>query len=120
MPTGYNTITGDSGTTTASATADTLAITANDVWLQTEVTADKVNITHTGPANGTKRNEANKTPQFGDTFTIEDWSFDSKGHKNELSTHTVLIPKGSLNDLTATTSSVITGLSMVDETGAIT
>lgn len=120
MPTGYNTITGDSGTTTASATADTLAITANDVWLQTEVTADKVNITHTGPASGTKRNEANKTPQFGDTFTIEDWSFDSKGHKNELSTHTVLIPKGSLNDLTATTSSVITGLSMVDETGAIT
>lgn len=120
MPTGYNTITGDSGTTTASATADTLAITANDIWLQTEVTADKVNITHTGPANGTKRNEANKTPQFGDTFTIEDWSFDSKGHKNELSTHTVLIPKGSLNDLTATTSSVITGLSMVDETGAIT
>ena len=120
MPTGYNTITGDSGTTTASATADTLAITANDVWLQTEVTPDKVNIAHTGPANGTKRNEANKTPQFGDTFTIEDWSFDSKGHKNELSTHTITIPKGSLNNLTATTSSVITGLSMVDETGAIT
>lgn len=119
MPTGYNTITGDSGSTTASATADTLAITANDVWLQTEVTTDKVNITHTGPASGTKRNEANKTPQFGDTFTIEDWSFDSKGHKNELSTHTVTIPKGSLNNLTATTSSVITGLSMNAETGAI-
>ncbi len=120
MPTGYNTITGDSGSTTASATADILAITANDVWLQTEVTTDKVNITHTGPASGTKRNESNKTPQFGSTFTIEDWSFDSKGHKNELSTHTVTIPKGSLNDLTATASSVITGLSMVDETGAIT
>ena len=120
MPTGYNTVTGDSGSTTASATADTLAITANDVWLQTEVTADKVNITHTGPASGTKRNKSDKTPQFGDTFIIEDWSFDSKGHKNEVSTHTIMIPKGSLNDLTATTSSVITGLSMVDETGAIT
>ena len=119
MPTGYNTITGDSGSTTASATADTLAITANDVWLQTEVTADKVNITHTGPASGTKRNESDKAPQFGDTFIIEDWSFDSKGHKNELSTHKVMIPKGSLNDLTATTSSVITGLSMNAETGAI-
>lgn len=120
MPFGYGKIKGDSGNTEATATFDELTISANDNWIATTVSKDTVNITHTGPVFTSTRNESNKTPNFGDTFTIEDWVFDDKGHKSNLSTHSIKIPKGSLNDLTATSSSVLTGISMIDETGVIT
>ena len=120
MPFGYGKIKGDDGNTAATATFDELTISANDNWIATTVSKDTVNITHTGPVLTSARNESNKTPNFGDTFTIEDWVFDDKGHKSNLSTHSIKIPKGSLNDLTATSSSVLTGISMIDETGVIT
>lgn len=102
MPAGYGKIAGDSGNTTATATLDTLNILGTDNWIQTAVTADQVSITHEAPVAVTPTAKNNDTPQFGDTFTIEDWSFDDKGHKNGLGTHTVTIPQ--LNLATATLS----------------
>lgn len=120
MPFGYGKITGDNGSTSASATFDTLAINADDDWIVTNVSVDKVNITHTGPVVSTFEPKSNiETPQFGSTFTIEDWYFDEKGHKHSRGTHTVQFPKGALNDLVATGSSVLTGIKMTPETGII-
>lgn len=103
MPASYGKIAGDSGTTTATATLDTLNILGTDNWIQTAITADQVSITHKAPITITPTAKSNNTPQFGSTFTIEDWSFDDKGHKNGLGTHTVTIPQ--LNLATATLSS---------------
>lgn len=120
MPFGYGKITGDTGNTSATATFDTLAINADDAWIATNVSTDKVNITHTGPVVSTFEPKSNiETPQFGSTFTIEDWYFDEKGHKHSRGTHTIQFPKGGLNDLAATGSSVLTGISMAPETGII-
>lgn len=120
MPFGYGKIKGDSGNTEATATFDELNVVSGDDWIDTSASTDQITITHTGPVFTSARNESNKTPNFGDTFTIEDWVFDDKGHKSNLSTHSIKIPKGSLNDLAATSSSVLTGISMIDETGVIT
>jgi hypothetical protein len=73
LPFGYGKITGDSGSTAATATYDSLAITANDAWIETTVSKDKVNITHTGPVTGTPVIVANVEPEFGETFSITDW-----------------------------------------------
>lgn len=102
MPASYGKIAGDSGNTTATATLDTLNILGTDNWIQTAVTADQVSITHEAPVAVTPTAKSNDTPQFGSTFTIEDLSFDTKGHKNGLGTHTVTIPQ--LNLATATLS----------------
>ena len=121
MPFGYGKIKGDTGSTEATATFDELTISADDSWIATTVFDDQVNITHTGPVVSSVTNKSNVVdPNFGSTFTIEDWYFDDRGHKHTGKTHTVQFPKGSLNDLTATGSSVLTGISMVDETGDIT
>ena len=120
MPFGYGKIKGDSGDTAATATYDEFSVLSGDDWIKTEATKDTITITHTGPVATDAKNDSNKTPNFGETFTIEDWVFDNKGHKANLSTHTVKIPKGSLNDLIATSSSVLTGISMIPETGVIT
>ena len=62
-----------------------------------------------------------KTLQRGDTFTIEDWRFDTKGHKAGVETHTVKIPQGSLTQTTSKSdANVLTTISFVPTTGAIT
>ena len=121
LPFGYGKIVGDSGSTEATATFDELTISADDNWIATSVSDDQVNITHTGPVVTSVTNKSNVVdPNFGSTFIIEDWYFDDKGHKHTGKTHTIQFPKGSLNDLTATGSSVLTGISMNDDTGDIT
>lgn len=122
LPFGYGKITGDSGSTTATATYDSLAITADDAWIETTVSKDKVNITHTGPVTGTPVTVANVEPEFGETFTITDWQYDSKGHKYGSTTHTVKMPDGSYTPAnTATThTDIITSLGFTPRTGAIT
>ena len=96
-----------------------------DKWIQVAVNgSNSVNVEHIGPCEIVEKNAErdieNKTPLFGETFNIEDWHFDDKGHKVESTLHTITIPVGSLNNLEATGSSVLTGISMIPETGAIT
>ena len=75
---------------------------------------------HLDPVRTAERTVSNLTPAFGDSFTIEDWSFDDKGHKSGLQSHIVTIPKGSFTLNTSVNSAdVITSLSFVDTTGAL-
>lgn len=74
----------------AENTQDTLVING-DSWINTSFSANGVSITHKNPESET-RSENNVTPAFGETFTIEDWAFDNKGHKTGMGTHTVTIP----------------------------
>jgi hypothetical protein len=70
------------------------------------------------------RNLNNLTPNFGDSFTIEDWVFDSKGHQANVSTHSITLPKGSLIEkeegVTVTESNAIANIEFKPETGTIT
>lgn len=122
LPFGYGKITGDSGSTAATATYDSLAITADDAWIETTVSKDKVNITHTGPVTGTPVTVANVEPEFGETFSITDWQYDSKGHKYGSTTHTVRMPDGSYTPANSATThtDIITSLGFTPRTGAIT
>ena len=120
MPFSYGIFIADEGTASeASATFDTFAING-DNWLKTTIEKeDKMTLTHIGPVAQTNIIEvADVAPKFGETFTIEDWRFDEKGHKNWLGTHKVTIPKGSYENTGAI--GVITSIGFAPETGAIT
>lgn len=122
MPYAYGKITGDASTnnTAASATYDTVALNG-DSWIKTTTDTDKVTFTHIGPVTTTHTKVDNETPQFGSTFTIVDWTFDSKGHKANNGTHTVKIPQGSLTETTGkSVNNVLTDISFAPATGAIT
>jgi hypothetical protein len=69
------------------------------------------------------KNLKNINLPFGGSFEIEDWVFDSKGHKANVSTHSIFIPKGSLeskNSIELLDSNVIVGMELVPESGKIT
>ena len=94
-----------------------------DAWIDIKINKDnndKVIITHIGPVISNETKKDDLAPKFGDTFTIEDWYFDDKGHKSNKTTHTVKIPQGSLTDTTKTGSDLITQLSFDKPTGALT
>lgn len=100
LPFGYKTFTDGTNSSVASSTQDTFKF-IGDSWLKPTVANDQITYTHIGPVATTAQNLSNETPKFGDTFKIEDWSFDSKGHKANRSTHTIKIPGLSLtNDTT--------------------
>lgn len=122
VPYGYGKITGDSGNTSATATFDTLEIKADDAWIATAVSKDKVNITHTGPVTGTPTEVSDVEPEFGETFSVTDWHYDSKGHKYGSTTHTVKMPDGSYTPANSATphTDIITSLGFTPRTGAIT
>lgn len=84
-----------------------------DTWTSIKVD-DKnpgISITHIGPAVQTARSEANLTPAFGNTFTIEDWGFDEKGHKASKGTHTVKIPGLEYEDDSTENNDIVTNIS---------
>lgn len=103
-------------------TFDTLILTG-DSWVQLTPTpgTDTVAFTHIGPVAVEHHDLPDDTPAFGSTFEIQDWTFDTKGHKTSGGTHTVKIPKGSYtnNPINGGTG-VITGLGFTDTNGAIT
>ena len=95
-----------------------------DTWIDATVNRKNngmVALTHTGPAVTTHKVINNVTPKFGDSFTITDWTFDTKGHKANSGTHTITIPQGSLRDESEKTeSNVLTALGFIPEVGEIT
>lgn len=123
MPNGYGKFTDGTTTSSAVATFDTFQVNG-DNWLQATVTTDNITYTHKDANAVTAANVSNVTPAFGDTFTITDLVFDSKGHiyASGNGSHTVTIPKGSYTNTPASTGAtgVITGLGFTDTTGAIT
>lgn len=116
LPYGYKTFTGDTGSTSAKNTQDSVSITG-DNWISSVVSDDAISITHKNPVVGTATAKDNVNPNFGDTFTVEDHYFDNKGHKFETKTHTVKIPQPSL---TPGEGNVVTGLALIPATGAMT
>lgn len=123
LPYGYKTFKDSNtniGTSIASSTQDTFVF-KGDSWIKPTITNDQLEITHIGPVPAqsytTKNNVVN--PSFGSTFTIEDWHYDDKGHKNNLTTHTVQFPKGSLSDTTANGADVVTQLAFDADSGAL-
>lgn len=93
-----------------------------DNWIDVSVNKDKndtVIINHIGPVAKNARNEDNKEPLFGETFEIEDWVFDDKGHKTNVSVHTVKIPQGKLTAAAVNGSDVVTQLDFIPSTGEI-
>ena len=116
LPYGYKTFNGDSGTTSADNTQDSINITG-DNWINTLVENDSIKLSHKNPVIGTANAKNNDTPSFGSTFIIDDHYFDEKGHKFESKTHTVKIPKLSLSNGTG---NVVTGLSLSPAIGTFT
>ena len=92
----------------------------NDNWINLTINDNIIDIQHNNPIASTESNKDNITLKFGETFEIEDWYFDEKGHKSNQTTHTIQIPKNSLIDISANGSDVITQLSLIEDTGAFT
>ena len=114
LPYGYKTFTGDSGSSSADNTQDTMAVNGDD-WIQTKAENDKLTFTHIGPVDGDAKQNPTNLAEFGKTFTINDHYFDDKGHKYTSTAYTVTIP---LPSLTNGTGNVVTGLSLTPATGA--
>ena len=111
------------GNIAADTLTDTFTMDIGNRWIQinTDTNNDKVTFYHAAPGNQTNTSlTGNETPNFGSTFKIPEIKYDEAGHISGVSSHTVQLPLPSLNDLTATTASVLTGISMNDTTGAIT
>ena len=106
------------GKTAAENTKDTITL-SGDSWIKPTVSQGKFEYSHIGPVPKDARNIGAKTPLFGDTFDIEDWVFDDKGHKTNLSIHTVKIPQGSLEDNAHNNSDVIIQLGFTPSTGKL-
>ena len=109
----------------ANTLTDTLTFDVGNRWIQIAGNdgVDKITVYHAAPgnqANSTKTGNETTTPNYGDAFDIPEVKYDEAGHISGVSTYTVRFPKPSLNDLSETSASVITGISMVDGTLAIT
>ena len=104
---------------------------STDEWLKVDgsTTIDKdteeriygLDISHTGPIATTPISPESDDLNFGESFKIPLLSWDDKGHIYSASNsdRTITLPKPSLNDFAADGHSVLTGISMTSETGAI-
>ena len=90
-----------------------------DSWIKPTISTDLATFEHIGPVSKVHTSKTNVEPKFGETFIVEDHYFDDNGHKYATETHTVLLPKGSLIDNESNGADVITKLSFVEDTGAL-
>lgn len=107
----------------ADTLTDTLTFDVGNRWIQIAGNdgADKITVYHAAPGNQTNTTKVgNETPDYGIAFNIPEVKYDEAGHVSGVTTHTVTFPTPSLNDLSETSASVITGLSMVDGKLSIT
>lgn len=125
--TGKDSVAVNTSSTAATLEADTLTDTVTfDVgnrWIQLvgNASTDKVSIHHASPGAQTNTTKTgDETPNYGTAFSIPEVKYDEAGHISGIATHTVTFPTPSLNDLPASTASVVTGIQMVDGTLAIT
>lgn len=107
----------------ADTLTDTVTFDVGNRWIQLvgNASTDKVSIHHAAPGAQTNTTKTGaETPSYGTAFNIPEVKYDEAGHISGVATHTVTFPTPSLNDLTASTASVVTGIQMVDGTLAIT
>lgn len=121
LPFGYKTFQDSEttpGKTVAGNTQDTLILNG-DSWIKPTITQGKIQYSHIGPVMSNENKKLDLTPAFGDSFEIEDWYFDDKGHKSNKTIHTVKIPQGSLIDINHNNADIITQLKFIPATGEI-
>lgn len=99
LPFGYKSFTDEKNNASIAKDTQDEFIFAGDSWLEPTVEQGKITYSHIGPVEGEQRQETNEEPNFGDTFVIEDWTFDEKGHKNTFSSHTIKIPQGDCENI---------------------
>lgn len=111
------------GNLEADTLTDTVTFNAGNRWITmvANESADKVSIYHASAGSQANTTQiGNETPEFGATFKIPEVKYDEAGHISAVGTHTVKVPLPSLNNFTASSASVITGMSMNASEGAIT
>lgn len=117
-----NTIAQD-GKLKAGTLTDTVTFDAGNRWITmfADESTDKVSIYHAAAGNQANSTQTgDEAPAFGATFKIPEVKYDEAGHISAVGTHTVKMPLPSLNAFTASSASVITGMSMNASEGAIT
>lgn len=98
---------------------------STDDWIKISGKTDghnhNIKVEHDIPVATTPINSESDTLDFGESFKIPLLSWDGKGHIYSASNsdRTLTLPTPSLNDFTADGHSVLTGISMTPETGAI-
>lgn len=141
LPFGYkNVIIGDESTAvidiieqentlTANNTQDSITFKPSNKWIKIQGDDKTVTISHEvhSFSNGEANTEYGLTADKfiaeldkNNTFEVPVFKFDEAGHITGARTHTIAIPLPSMDDITATNASVLTGISMVDNTGKIT
>lgn len=107
----------------ADTLTDILTLDVGNRWIQIAGNddTDKITVYHAAPGAQTNTTKVGaETPNYGTAFNIPEVKYDEAGHISGVATHTITFPTPSLNDLTASTASVVTGIQMVDGTLAIT
>lgn len=92
LPNSYRTITDGVNSSIAQNAKDLIQFNGDD-WVKVLAAQGQISFSHKtakSAVNTAKQNISNLS--FGDTFTLEDYYFDEKGHNNEIKTHTVKIP----------------------------
>lgn len=115
--------TAQDGNLEADTLTDTITFDAGNRWITmvANESADKVSIYHAAAGNQANTTQTgDEEPDFGATFKIPEVKYDEAGHISAVGTHAVKVPLPSLNDFTASSASVITGMSMNASEGAIT
>ena len=98
---------------------------SEDTWIQVDINPyalrPEIHYSHknANSDNLSTTITGNETPNFGATFKIPEVKYDLKGHIYSVDTHTVTIPLPSLTDAKFNNADVITQLSLVDTTGAL-
>ena len=117
LPFGYKTFTGDSGSTSADNTQDSMSVTG-DNWINVTVANDAIQLAHKTAVVGSITTATPLKPDFGAVFKFVTYDFDANGHKyGDAIEHEVTIP---LPSLASGTGNVVTGLSLTPSAGALT
>lgn len=96
--------------------------TKNNDWIKWDINPDPVNpsieaVHDVAQVAVTTVFQGNKNPKFGDTITTPEIAIDAKGHVSSIKNEDIILPKPSL---TTNGSGVLTSVSLVAETGALT
>lgn len=121
LPLAYGKLSGDTGSTDASTNHDEISL-VGDLWIGSTAEKDKIVFNHkkAQTAITIKGESANKTLAFGDQFKVIQTSIDANGHVSTLNEYTMSLPKGKYEESESGSAKVITSLSFVDTTGALT
>lgn len=109
LPNSYRTITDGVNSSIAQNAKDSIQLSGDD-WINVLAAQGQISFSHQDAKSATNSAKENISDlAFGDTFTLEDYYFDGKGHNNEIKTHTVKLP--GLNYLKDTTGNILSNLS---------